>query len=277
MDFSNYQFRCSSLPNLMTGNKKAGLTEKQEQTLQGFVEKLSSGKAITQKQHETMQSLIAKKDAPAELGKTAKSELLKIYIAEKYGKQNYLTTKAIYKGRIMEDASIALYRKLTQNFLVKNTERKTNNYLTGELDLMVKTKQETYIVDIKTSWDIMTFASVTEQQAMSDYYWQLAGYMILNNIPEAELAYCLVSLPDYMISDEVQKIAYAERLIGEIDAESHQRIMDIEQQLTQYYTYDDMPIQDRIKRYKFSLSNKAKEMIYQQLDMCRDYLNNMSL
>lgn len=282
MDFSKYKFRCSSLPTLMTGAKSRGLSPSQQEKLDGYYRRMrgeetdSRGKvlSLTPKMHEDMKDLETKRDAPPELNKAVKSELLNIYIQEVYGKNKIISSKPMIKGTQLEDESISLYRKFTQDFTSKNEDKLENNYLCGTPDLIKSDR----VIDIKTPYDIWTFAPVTEDQAMSDYYWQLVGYMILTQKPTAELAYCLTSHTELMIVDETRRIAYMENLLDDDgDPEKHDRLLYIEDQVRKNYSYEDIPLKKRVKRYELNISEKAKTMLYNQLDLCREYLNNLSL
>jgi len=135
-----------------------------------------------------------------------KSETLsagcKTYIKElvKEDLFNYRTTidsKYLTKGIDLEDTSIDLYNEVHNTLYLKNTERLENEFITGECDINAENK----IIDIKTSWSLETFPASPEDVNNKDYEWQLRGYMMLYNKPKAELAYCMVSTPDYLLKD----------------------------------------------------------------------------
>ena len=135
-----------------------------------------------------------------------KSETLsatcKTYIKElvKEDLFNYRTTidsKYLTKGIDMEDTSIDLYNEVHGTLYLKNTERLSNEFITGECDINAEDK----IIDIKSSWSLETFPASPEDVNNKDYEWQLRGYMMLYNKPKAELAYCMVSTPDYLLKE----------------------------------------------------------------------------
>jgi len=80
----------------------------------------------------------------------------------------------------------------------KNTERRENEWITGEADIVATHK----IVDIKTSWCVTTFPVLSEQGEDKGYEWQLRAYMMLWDKPYAEIAYCLVNTPYDLIGWE---------------------------------------------------------------------------
>ena len=97
----------------------------------------------------------------------------------------------------MEDTSIDLYNEVHGTLYLKNTERLSNEFITGECDINAEDK----IIDIKSSWSLETFPASPDDVNNKDYEWQLRGYMMLYNKPKAELAYCMVSTPDYLLKD----------------------------------------------------------------------------
>lgn len=113
---------------------------------------------------------------------------------------NYRTTidsKYLTKGIDLEDTSINLYNEVHNTLYLKNTERLSNEFITGECDI----NTEDTIIDIKTSWSLETFPPAPEDINNKDYEWQLRAYMWLYDKPKAELAYCMVSTPDYLLKD----------------------------------------------------------------------------
>ena len=113
---------------------------------------------------------------------------------------NYKSTidsKYLTKGIDLEDISIDLYNEVHNTLYLKNTERLSNEFITGECDINAEDK----IIDIKTSWSLETFPPSPEDVSNKDYEWQLRAYMWLYNKPKAELAYCMVSTPDYLLKD----------------------------------------------------------------------------
>ena len=122
---------------------------------------------------------------------------------------NYKSTidsKYLTKGIDLEDTSIDLYNEVHGTLYLKNTERLSNEFITGECDINAEDK----IIDIKTSWSLETFPPSPEDVSNKDYEWQLRAYMWLYDKPKAELAYCMVSTPDYLLKSydnwEIHKV-----------------------------------------------------------------------
>jgi hypothetical protein len=125
-----------------------------------------------------------------------------------YGYTKLISSKEMDKGIIVENASIALLNDVMFTSYAKNTERKTNDWLTGECDIDTGSK----IIDIKSSWSLPTFPATVRAGRDKDYEWQLRGYMMLWDRDEAEIAYCMVTTPDELIRFEPTEIHYVDHI-----------------------------------------------------------------
>lgn len=126
----------------------------------------------------------------------AKTYLLDLAGQGVYGYQEEITSKYLEKGLIVEDESIRLYNEVHFEDLRKNTERRDNDWITGECDLIIPGRRG---IDIKSSWSLATFPKVTEDCHDKDYEWQCRGYMMLWDVPAWEVAYCMVSTPEDLL------------------------------------------------------------------------------
>lgn len=138
------------------------------------------------------------------------SQLAKEY---KYGFKSFVGSKFFDKGQICEEAAIEIYNNVRFTNLVKNTERKSNQWLTGEVDLIIPKKR---IIDIKNAWSLATFPATKNEAHDADYEWQGRGYMMLWDIPEFELAWCLVSTPDELIGYEPDELHSVDHIPEEL-------------------------------------------------------------
>ena len=126
--------------------------------------------------------------------KTYIKELVK---EDLFGYKSTIDSKYLTKGIDMEDTSIDLYNEVHSTLYLKNTERLSNEFITGECDINAEDK----IIDIKSSWSLETFPASPDDVNNKDYEWQLRAYMWLYDKPKAELAYCMVSTPDYLLKE----------------------------------------------------------------------------
>lgn len=160
---------------------------------------------------------------------------LKEWLKEKiYGREEKIYSKYLEKGIEMESEAIDLVGKvLNEPFLIKNNERKNDEFFSGEFD--AETEDE--VVDVKCPWDCFTFP-LFEDEINKSYYAQGQVYMHLTDKKHYILAYCLMNTPERLIYD-------TENL--------------------DYYDYSCIPDKHRVKLYRFDYDaefiEKAKERV----------------
>lgn len=110
------------------------------------------------------------------------------------------SSKETQKGLEVEDQSIALLNRVRGLSLVKNSERRTNEWLTGECDLYDAERRRGH--DLKSSWSAKTFPGWLVDAIDSGYEWQMRGYMMLWDADQWEVNYALVDTPERLIGFE---------------------------------------------------------------------------
>jgi 5'-deoxynucleotidase YfbR-like HD superfamily hydrolase len=143
------------------------------------------------------------------LSKGAKTVLEKMAKEFVYGYKEVISGKYMDKGIIVEDQSIALYNSVFFTDYKKNTERRTNDYITGECDIYVPCKK---IIDIKSSWSLPTFPATAAAGADKGYEWQGRAYLMLWDVDVFEIAYCMVNTPDELIRFEQEELHYVDHI-----------------------------------------------------------------
>ena len=261
--------RCSCIGKIMAEGRGSVLTEKQSEEL----ERLSALPEPTAKQKETIERLTAKRDAPPELSDTTKTYLKEIYMFHKYGKESVggsERSKYTIKGRSVEDESIAMLSRIDNSHYSKNENRYINEYLTGEPDIIVTDESglPSKIIDIKSSWDGASLLSNIGKPLNSLYYWQVHGYMALTGAKEAEVAYCLVNMPEEIINGEKKRIYYAMNPATEENAD-FKRVVN---KLVNNMTFDEIPIKERIVRFAIPRDEVIIQSIYTRVNECRNWL-----
>lgn len=123
-----------------------------------------------------------------------------------YGYRELISGKEFEKGIACEDALIELYNDVFFTQYAKNTERRTNDVITGEPDIIVPA---TKIIDVKNAFSLATFPDTEEEviaiAKKSGYDWQGKGYLWLFEIPLFELVYGLVSTPNELMKPWYQE------------------------------------------------------------------------
>jgi hypothetical protein len=253
----------------MTEGKGSVLTEKQAQEL----ERLQNLPSLTEKQSFTLQDLIAKRDAPPKLSDTCISYLKEVYVYNKYGKEpigGAERSKYTLKGKAVEDESIMMLSRIDSQDYTKNDVRYTNNYLTGEPDIIVSINGNSVkIIDIKSSYDFATLLSNYGAPLNPLYYAQMQGYMALTGALEAEVAYCLVNMPQTIIEGEKRRVFYAINPATEEDPYYKKQIEHIEWNMT----FDEIPIEDRLLRFPVPRNDEYISKVYNRIEQCRNWLS----
>ena len=130
----------------------------------------------------------------------AKTYIRELAAQEIFGVEFEVSSKAIEKGIEVEGDAIDLLNSVRGLSLFKNTERKSNEFITGECDLFDAEAKRGH--DIKSSWSIATFPITVADCEDRLYEWQMRGYMALWDADEWEVNYCLVDTPDRLIGFE---------------------------------------------------------------------------
>ncbi len=177
-------------------------------------------------------------------GKTCVEKIAKQLI---YGYTETVSSKYMEKGLQVEDAAIELYNSVMFTSYAKNTERKTNDWITGECDIAAPKK----ITDIKSAWSLPTFPATASQGKDKTYEWQLRAYMWLWDVDESELAYCMVNTPDDLIGWDDPALHYVDHIPQEL-------------RLTLVQYQRDKALEDKIKA-RCEAANQYLDFIMQQI------------
>jgi hypothetical protein len=194
------------------------------------------------------------------LSQTAKSYIEDLFNELEFGYRKEFSSRYTDKGLEMEDEAIQFAsEQFDWDFVVKNTERFTNDYITGEPDI----NTDSLLADIKCSWSLDTYPMFEAEMKNKDYYWQLQGYMWLTGKTEAELVYCLMNTPLQIVEDEVRRAHWKAGLIDED--------IDLRHEVQTKHNYDNIPSKLRVKRYIVERDEKAIEKIIEKVEIGREY------
>ena len=110
-----------------------------------------------------------------------------------------LGSKEVRKGIMQENAAISLLSAVTGELYTKNETRFSNDYLTGEPDLLA----DDHGNDTKCPWSWEQFpltSDIARKYAVAaGYEWQNRGYMLLTDKPRWGTSYCMVDTPSELI------------------------------------------------------------------------------
>lgn len=184
----------------------------------------------------------------------AKTAITKIAKEIIYGYDEPFSSKYTEKGLRVEDQSIDLLGSVLLKSFVKNTERKTNEWITGEADIVT----EDSIIDIKSSWSLATFPVLADQGKDKGYEMQLRAYMWLWDKPKATIAYCLVSTPEDLMKWEEQSLHSVDHIIPEL-------------RVTLVHYERDRTIEDKIK-FKVEAARQYFEEICREIGKQHEFI-----
>ena len=198
------------------------------------------------------------------LSETAKSYIQDLFKERELGIYKEFSSRYTDKGLEMEDEAIQFASEvLNWDFVVKNTERFNNEWLTGEPDI----NTDNLLADIKCSWSGSTFPLFDETLKNKDYYYQLQGYMMLTGHDTSELVYCLMNTPHQIVEDEVRRQHWKLELIDED--------LDVRQAVQEMHNFDQIPNNLRVKRFIVQKDEAAQEKIKERVEIAREYYNQL--
>lgn len=145
-----------------------------------------------------------KAEGPLSVG--AKTYIRELAAQEIFGVDFVTGSKYTEKGLEVEQDSIDLLNSVRGLSLVKNSERRSNDYISGECDLFDAELKRGH--DVKSSWSIATFPILEEACIDKLYEWQMRGYMALWDADEWEVNYCLVDTPERLIGYEPMELHF---------------------------------------------------------------------
>jgi hypothetical protein len=185
----------------------------------------------------------------------AKTEM-KLFAREyMYNFHQVVTGKYMDKGLIVEDQAIALYNEVFFTNYKKNTERRTNEWITGEPDIINPGVKG---IDIKSAWSLGTFPALSEDGEDATYEWQCRGYMMLWELPVWDVAYCMVNTPDELIKFEQEELHF----VDHIDPALRVTVVRYER---------DMELEEKIKR-KVEMAREYLARVVQQIKVQHNIL-----
>jgi hypothetical protein len=211
-----------------------------------------------------------------QMGDTAKKAILEAVLYNKYGiEPKEITSKFIEKGNANEYENVVLAKRVlnwadVDPDLIK--PRLFNDYVTGETDVL----SETVLADIKTSWDASTFPWLAVDCPNKSYYWQMQVYCWLTDRDEAELVYCLSNTPENLIYDELRKAVW-KNLTNPLYAEKSETEIEeiLEEKIRGQLTFDQIPENNRVKRFVIKRDDMAIEQIKARVIEAREYYDQL--
>lgn len=199
----------------------------------------------------------SKSEGPLSVG--AKSYLREIATQDIFGVDFEITSKYMDKGIRCEDNSIDLLNQVIGTSLSKNTERRKDDFLTGECDLFDFDTRIGY--DLKTSWSLQTFPAFEIDCTDKIYEYQMRSYMRLWDAQKWVVAYAMVDTPEDLIRFEPMELHIVSHIPPEhrITMWTITRDMEIEAKMVEKMRH----ARDYLKElyHEFERTHKRKDVI----------------
>ena len=192
-----------------------------------------------------------------------KTALQDIFIEQIHGIHKDIYSKTFDKGKHNEQDGITILQKALYpgRLLLKNKERKTDDYFNGEADVIV----DDIIYDVKNAYSLYTFEKA---ELSSDYYYQLLAYCMLYVKTKARLFYVLTDTPEHLLISEERKIFYSNSFADQFDDE----YIEMCENMRMMHVFGDKPIEERFKMWDVELTEDLRTAMLTKLDKCREYL-----
>ena len=200
------------------------------------------------------------------ISETAKTLLIEIYLANKYGRWYDISSKYLEKGTRVEEDSFDLFALHTKKMYEKNETNLSNDWITGTPDII---KDDT-VIDIKSSWDLRTFWNAKMSDLDKGYDWQLQGYMWLTGAQRAQLVYVCVDTPNDLIEREKRNLAYK---MGITPDSYNQETEDKLKEIERLYRFDDIPVAERVHIIDVPRDEKKIAEIAPRVEAARIWMN----
>lgn len=294
MDFSNYLFRSHMVGKII--NVPKPLTENQEKTLEDYLVRFKGvGRALTPKQEKVLIELQYKlnESKTFKLSDGNKKILSELVYAEKYGRKKEINSDKLVKGIENEKKSRDILTRVTGLFLTASTERKSNKFVTGAIDI----EPNEVIPDIKSTWSWRSFSKILESSANEIYLRQGDSYMDLWNKKEFLLCHVLTDTPNRLVEKEIKSLDYKYNILNIEGDVREENIDDVKKTVTNHIfsrealenfcdyssnvhiewfnDFIEIPEQDRVHMIPHSFDKERIEQRNECIVLAREYMNTV--
>ena len=205
----------------------------------------------------------------AEWGDTSLGIIRKAVLSNKYGIEEYVTSKHMEKGILNEAEGLEMYRTIVGgSFPIDDIkQRLMNNYCSGEPDLI----HDGIVVDIKNSWSANTFPFWDTEIKNKAYIYQLQAYLWLSGLESAKLVYTLTTTPEHIRQQEIQRLWF--RLMDKPENAIKEQF-EVEEMATEIISkemiFDHIPVANRVKIFNVARDEEMIEAIQKRIELARD-------
>jgi len=261
------KIRASSAGLLMPGG--TGVTEKQlERIAELQLRSNGAGRPLTDNMKSELADLIAKRDAPPELGQTGKSYIQELWLHLEYGYKEPMVTDVLLKGNMCEQDGMKLVTDVFggNEFRAKNKRNFEDDFFMGTPDVILSEVVE----DIKNAWSLKTFANIEKPDPI--YYAQGQVYMHLTGRKLFRIHHCLVNTPVELIHNEQKKFFW--KYGGD---ENNPHFKEASEQIARNHNFDHISPYQRVKTFEFEYNPNFISELQSKVVLAREYYKTLSL
>lgn len=272
--YTRYKVNASEVVELMS--REQGVTQPTPDDLAEFLKILNKQEVdITDNQIDKLQKFVLRTTSYDNypLSATARKAIYKHYAYIEYGLSKVsnggATSIQLEKGSMGEPAAIELLNKLDNANYTKNEKLYSNQYFKGKPDIVIMEGEKVVgIKEIKIPIDLPSFLEVFDTDAHRDDRWEVLAYLDIFRLPEAELCYCLVNMPDSI--KELRIKENEERLLrmGVDSAQVKKRLKQIEASMC----YDMIPDDKRVVRFRITRKGYFTSNMHKRVKVLRQRL-----
>ena len=273
-----------------------GLSEKQQEQLDGWNQAVNDGKKLTQTQAEKREDFQGRLKKPRgltpiqeaklqglkesnaklpELSQGAKTYIKSVWLKNEKGFEEEVTDKKLRKGIQAEEDAINLISFVDHVMYSKNEERISKDHLTGECDVVtVFDDIDTKVIDdTKCSCNPRTFMG---SEMTTGYEWQGRAYLYLYDADVFRLRHCLVDCPPDVFNDEFKRFCWQHNIIDETLPE-YKELVD---QFNNNFLYEYSGLytkSERVKTFQFQRDYELEAILLKSIELGVEYYQTITL
>jgi len=258
-----YKEHPSQAGRIMPTAKGFSITDLQIKKLAELKEKIKLTENQV-KERDELELKLERSKLPSPLADGAKTRVKEVFLKDLYGMARNAWSKQMDKGNECEDESIKLVAKVSGIFGIKKNEQKfENDYFIGTPDIIT----DDAIIDIKTSWDGLTFPWFDEEMPDKDYIFQVLAYMHLTGRRKGYVAFCLTNSNEDAIQDECRREAWRRKVIDP----TADVLQEIEDDVRAQMEFDQVPDVLRVRMFEVKYDEDTIKKMIERVECCRTY------
>ena len=199
------------------------------------------------------------------LSQTAKTHLIEVYARELYDFKKELNNKFIAKGNEVEEEGINELSLHLRYPMEKNEITYSNEHLVGTPDIVTNN----LVIDLKSSFDWITFLSNIPSELDPMYVAQVNGYLDLLGYDTGYIAYILLDTPESIRNKEKFYLLSSMDVISE---ESPSFVKAWEEK-EKNMIFSNHPIEERILLFEVKKDQELLEKAKQKVVKAREFLS----